>query len=76
MKVQAQELKVGMTFKKGNVWATVSQLPLEYTFKPSEVRVMAMQHAGIVKRSCGHKSIVDAYETDFYFRKTTMVELK
>ena len=65
-----------MTFKKDNVWGTVTQLPTDHQFKPSQVKVMAMQHAGIVKRACGHKSVVEAYETYFYFRKTTMVEVK
>lgn len=76
MKVQAQDLKVGMIIKWANWKGTVTSEPTQSTYRKSDVDVVINVIPAIIKRRNGDRpSKVEGGESTVSLRKTTMVKL-
>lgn len=77
MTTTANELKVGMTVKTGNVWIKIETIE-QRTQKNGipYVHITGMQEAGIVKRSNGWKDKIEAIQTWTEFKNATKVTTK
>ena len=74
MKVQAQDLKVGMVIKSGNWKGVITEAPVQSDYKKSDVKIMMDVFPAKIKRKFGEISIVSGGVTDVYFRNTTMIQ--
>ena len=76
MKVQAQDLKVGMIIKWANWKGAVTSEPTQSTYRKSDIDVVINVIPSIIKRRNGDMpSRVEGGESTVSLRKTTMVKV-
>jgi hypothetical protein len=76
MKVQAQDLKVGMVIKVGNWKGAVTSEPTQSTYRKSDIDVVIDVIPSIIKRRGGDlPSKVAGGNSTVSLRKTTMVQI-
>lgn len=78
MKIEAKDLKVGMTVKYGNVWVLIQSIR-QTTFKngKEKTEVVGKMLEGVIRRSNGFRQKIEA-EDNFSvdFKSTTTVSIK
>lgn len=77
MKTLATEIKIGQEIKYGNQWGKVIARPTQSSYSAIEVDVKVITLPGKVRRRNGVvTNDAGGIETQYSFRKTTMVQTR
>ena len=77
MKITAQELKVGMDVKFGNLWVKVDSIE-KYNLKNGKlvISVSGMSYAATIRRSNGYKEYRESWQQIADFKALTKVSIR